>query len=139
MSNAAIAPGLFQLVDGAPRLVGARRKADAAVVFPAPAGAEAALFEPILLSQTGKLWSFTVQRFRPKSPPYDGAEDEASFKPFAVGYVELPGETIVETRLAVDDFSRLRIGMDMRLVLTPFQSASRGEVTAYAFAPEEDA
>lgn len=135
---AAIAPGLFELVEGAPRLIGARRKTDGAVVFPAPSGAEAGLYEPVRLSARGRLWSFTVQRFRPKSPPYDGAGDDASFKPFAVGYVELQ-ETIVESRLAVEDFSKLCIGMKMRLVLTPFQSASRGEVTVYAFEPDEEA
>lgn len=138
MNNAsAIAPGLFQLVDGEARLVGARRKTDGAVVFPAPGGSEAEFYEPFPLSQRGKLWSFTIQRFRPKSPPYDGAEDDANFKPFAVGYVELAGETIVESRLIVDDFSKLRIGMNMRLVLAPFQTARRGEVLAYAFEPEE--
>ena len=33
-----------------------------------------------------RLWSWTVQRFRPKSPPYAGP---VAFEPYAVGYVDL--------------------------------------------------
>lgn len=39
------------------------------------------------LSPEGTVWAHTVQRFRPKSPPY--VEPEEGFSPFAVGYVEL--------------------------------------------------
>jgi uncharacterized OB-fold protein len=43
---------------------------------------------PVVLSGTGTLWTWTVQRFAPKSPPY--AVPEGGFAPFPVGYVELP-------------------------------------------------
>jgi uncharacterized OB-fold protein len=46
------------------------------------------------LSRTGTVWAHTVQRFRPKSPPY--VEPETGFEPFAVGYVELPDGIKVE-------------------------------------------
>jgi len=75
-----------------------------------------------------------VQRVRPKSPPDAGAEDEASFKAYALGYVELPGQVIVEGRIETDDFAALRVGMPMRLKLTPFRKAG-GDVLAYAFEP----
>ena len=39
---------------------------------------------------------------------------ERSFRPFALGYVELPGQVIVETRIDVDDPSKLKIGMKMK-------------------------
>jgi uncharacterized OB-fold protein len=134
MGLAPIAEGLFEVVDGAPRLIGGRRKSDGRMVFPLPTGPEAANFEPVRLAPEGKLWSYTVQRFRPKSPPYAGADDEASFRPYALGYVELPGEVIVEGRLEVDDFSALKIGAPMRLTLVPFKKPD-GEVLSYAFAP----
>jgi hypothetical protein len=35
----------------------------------------------------GPLWTYTVQSFPPKSPPYTGA-----FEPYGVGYVERAGE-----------------------------------------------
>ncbi|MGY4741811.1 Zn-ribbon domain-containing OB-fold protein [Streptomyces sp. ATMOS53] len=44
--------------------------------------------EPVLLSGTGTLWTWTVQRYAPKSPPY--VPPAAGFTPFTVGYVELP-------------------------------------------------
>ena len=101
-----VSEGLF--TDGEPpRLIGGRRRSDGKVVFPAPSGPEAQQYERIELSPRGTLWSFTVQRFRPKSPPYVGDDDERSFKPFAIGYVELPGEVIVESRLVADDFARI--------------------------------
>jgi uncharacterized OB-fold protein len=133
MALAPIAEGLFEEVDGAARLIGARRKSDGRMVFPAPEGPEAANYDRVQLSPEGLLWAFTIQRFRPKSP-YAGADDETSFRPYAVGYVELPGEVIVESRLETDDFASLRVGAPMRLKLVPFQHAG-GEVLSYAFEP----
>lgn len=130
-----VSEGLF--TDGEPpRLIGGRRRSDGKVVFPAPSGPEAQQYERIELSPRGTLWSFTVQRFRPKSPPYTGDDDERSFKPFAIGYVELPGEVIVESRLVADDFATLRIGQPMSMTLTPFAKDPDGtEVLTYAFKP----
>jgi uncharacterized OB-fold protein len=79
------------------------------------------------LARRGALWSWTIQRFRPKSPPYTGPED---FEPYGVGYIELPGEVRVEARLTVADPERLRIGMPMELTLIP-------EAT-FAFRPVDD-
>ena len=134
MALAPIAEGLFEVMDGSPRLIGGRRKTDGRMVFPLPTGPEAANFDAVRLSPEGTLWSFTVQRFRPKSPPYAGADDETSFQPYALGYVELPGEVIVEGRIDTDDFAGLKIGAPMRLKLTPFRRAD-GEVLSYAFEP----
>jgi uncharacterized OB-fold protein len=128
-----LAEGLFE-PGPPPRLIGGRRHSDGRIVFPMPSGPEADLHDPTALSHEGALWSFTVQRFRPKTPPYAGA-DEAAFMPYAVGYVELAGQVIVETRLSTADPQALKIGEPMRLVLEPFATADRGEVLSYAFAP----
>ena len=53
--------------------------------------------------------------------PYAGAEE---FEPYAVGYVELGGESPVEGRLTEADPARLRIGMPMEV--TPLVVARRG-------------
>lgn len=92
-------------------------------------------FAIVKLGREGTLWSFTVQRFRPKSPPYAGADDERSFKPFALGYVELPGEVIVETRIEIDDVAKLKIGMKMQLAAVPFARAGGESALTYAFRP----
>jgi len=134
MALAPIADGLFEVVEGVPHLIGGRRKSDGRMVFPMPAGPEGQNYETVRLSPDGRLWSFTVQRFRPKSPPYAGADDEKSFRPYALGYVELPGEVIVESRIETDDFTALKVGAPMRLKLVPFQKVG-GDVLAYAFEP----
>jgi uncharacterized OB-fold protein len=54
--------------------------------------------------------------------------------PYGVGYVQLGDEVKVETRLT--EIDRLRIGMEMELVLVPFRTDSDGnEVVAFAFRP----
>jgi uncharacterized OB-fold protein len=89
-----------------------------------------------LLGRRGTLWSWTVQCFPPKSPPYAVADPD-EFEPYGVGYVELPGEVRVEARLTESDPSRLRIGMPMELTLVP--APGGGGVVTYAFAPTEEA
>ena len=131
----AVAEGVFvERADGA-RLIAGRRKADGEMRFPMPTGADAALYDAVELAPVGKLWSYTVQRFRPKTPPYIGADDEKSFKPFAVGYVEFPGQVIVEGRILIDDPAALKIGLPMAVALEAFPTSTRGEVVTYAFRP----
>jgi uncharacterized protein len=92
--------------------------------------------EPVLLSNEGELWTFTVQGFPPKAPPYRGNADLATFVPFGVGYVELPGQVKVETRLTEADPAKLKIGMKMHLVLDVLGHDDDGnELVTYAFAP----
>jgi uncharacterized protein len=122
-----IADGLWT-DEAQPRLIGARSKANGRIVFPMPSGDAAQDFDAVPLSRTGKLWSWTIQGFEPKSP-YAGPQP---FRPFGVGYVELPGEVIVETRLTSTD--GLKIGMEMELVIEDFD----GERAMFAFAPKEE-
>lgn len=116
-----------------PTLWGGRHRATGRIVFPMPAGMEAADYEQVPLAREGTLWSWTIQQFRPKSPPYTGPED---FEPYAVGYVELPGEVIVETRLAHVSFDEIRIGDPYRLTIIPFGLHNEGtEIVTFAFEP----
>lgn len=136
MATRAVADNLFE--EGAvPRLIGGRHRESGRHVFPFPAGMEAEDYDRVPLEPTGKLWSWTIQRFRPKSPPYTGPE---AFEPFAVGYVELAGQVIVETRLVNVAFDALRIGARFRTTLVPFaQDADGTAVLTYAFEPVEGA
>ncbi|MGW0711522.1 Zn-ribbon domain-containing OB-fold protein [Streptomyces sp. NPDC002643] len=71
------------------------------------------LAQPVDLSRAGTLWTWTVQRYAPKSPPY--AVPEGGFRPFTVGYVELPEGVRI---LAVLDGVRpedTRIGMPVTI------------------------
>ncbi|TAJ74364.1 MAG: OB-fold domain-containing protein [Phenylobacterium sp.] len=133
-----VAEGLVSGLGDDARLLGGRRRADGKVVFPLPLGAGAEAYDAIELPREGTLWSYTVQRFRPK-PPYAGPGDDRSFTPYAVGYVALPDAIIVETRIETDAIDRLRIGMPMTFTLQTFRTDADGaEVLTYAFRPSKE-
>ena len=117
-------------------LFGGKSKATGEIVFPPPVGAERERYERVRLQSEGTLWSYTVQRFPPKNPPFIGPNAPDNFEPFAVGYVELEDEIIVETRLSVADFDDLKVGMPMRLTTVKFaEDESGGPLHTYAFEP----
>lgn len=70
---------------------------------------------PTVLSSVGRLWTWTVQRFPPKSPPY--VPPPEGFRPFAVGYVELP-EGIRVAAVLDGDLESIRIGTPYRVEAT---------------------
>lgn len=123
-----IAEGLFT-DEAQPRLIGGRHRETGRIVFPCPTGSD---YEPWPLARAGTIWSYTVQRYRPKSPPYAGPED---FTPWALAYVELPGETIVESRLTNVAFEDISIGMPVELTFIPLDPAAAEPVMIHAFQP----
>lgn len=136
MTARPVANDLFE-AGAQPYLYGGRHRETGRHVFPFPEGGEAEFYERVALEAEGTLWSWTIQRFRPKSPPYTGPE---AFEPYAVGYVELPGQVIVETRLVNVDFAELRIGDRFRTTTIAFgQDADGTDVLTYAFEPAEGA
>ena len=65
--------------------------------------------------------------------------DPVLFRPFGVGYVELPGELKVEARLTESDPTKLLIGMEMELVIVPLSTDDDGtEVVTFAFRPTSE-
>ena len=116
--------------DGQPSLLAGRERDTGRMVFPLPDDHER--FETVTLPRTGSLWSWTVQRFRPKSPPYAGPE---AFEPYAVGYVALGEAIIVEGRLTGAALDGYRIDMPMTLVTEPFVMMDGETRTTFAFAP----
>lgn len=124
-----VAEGLFTWPCDEPRLIASER--DGVLSFPARPGERRRL-----LGRSGTLWAFTTQQFRPPSPPYDGHDTPATFVPYSLGYVELPGELLVQSRFTEPDPAKLRIGQEMRLVVVPYTVREDGtEVLTYAFAP----
>jgi uncharacterized OB-fold protein len=121
----------------APQLVGSECRACGVVAFPRQRSCAACTSDDVVerrLARRGTLWTWTIQCFPPKSPPYAGTQED--FEPFGVGYVELPGEVRVESRLTESDAKRLRIGMPMELVLVP--APGSGGALTYAFQPLEE-
>lgn len=124
----AIAEGLFT-DETPPRLIGGRHRQSGRIVFPCPAGDD---YEHHPLKREGTLWSYTIQRYRPKSPPYAGPE---AFKPWPIAYVELAGEAIVEARLANVEPEDIRIGMPLELTLVTLDPAAAEPLLVHAFQP----
>jgi uncharacterized OB-fold protein len=114
-------------------LLASRERPTGRLCFPARPEGEAR-YDRVVLPRKGRLWSWTIQRFRPKSPPYAGPE---RFEPYAVGYVEMDGALIVESRLVDVAFDDLAIGMAMRIVPLPFEMMDGALRTSFAFAPDE--
>ena len=121
------------VVDGVARIVAGTCGECGTVIFPlrgrCPACGATDVAET-LLPERGTLWTWTIQGFEPKSPPY---VPDGEFAPFAVGYVEFAGYLRVEGRLTESDPARLRIGMPMRVV-----AYDHNGIPSYAFAPADE-
>lgn len=135
-----LAEGLFAWPSDQPALIGSSCRQCGATAFPVQAACPRCTAEDMeqhLLPRDGTLWSFTVQGFRPKDP-YRGP---AEFRPYGVGYVELPpaggGRTgvIVESLLTEHDPEALEIGMPMELAIVPFPTDDDGAIVTFAFRP----
>jgi len=138
MTSIPVAEGVFTWPADEPQLIGSRCTACGIVTFPTqdscPRCATTAMEEQ-LLARRGRLWAWTTQAFPPPSPPYAGPAGK-EFVPFGVGYVELPGEVKVETRLTEADPDVLRTGMEMELAIVPFGTDAEGnEIVTFAFGP----
>ena len=135
-------PGIDdQLIGGTERepwLIGSACRRCATVTFPRQPSCPRCTSEDVevrALARRGRLWTWTIQCFAPKSPPYlPGGVDD--FEPYGVGYVELPGEVRVEARLTESDPGALHIGMEMELTLIPVPGAPT-QLT-FAFRPVKD-
>lgn len=134
-----VAAGLFTDSAAGPRLLGSKCTQCGVMTFPVQHGCPRCTSEEMEetpFERRGTLWTFTTQGFPPKSPPYAIEVTPETFEPYAVGYVEFPGQAKVEGRLLESDPAKLRIGMEMETVVVPFMTDDDGnEVMTYAFRP----
>ena len=92
--------------------------------------------EVVELGRRGTLWTWTVQSFPPKAPPFAGDADPETYRPFGVGYVDIDGKLLVESRLTIADPDDLEIGMELELVVDPlYRNEDGDEVVTFAFGP----
>ncbi len=140
--NVSINDFVLDLGQSEPRLVGGKCQDCGTHTFPRSPGCPkcaGSAIESARLGSRGTLWAWTVQGFPPKSPPYLGDNDPKTFKPFGVGYVELP-EVIVEARLTESEPAKLAQGMPMKLVTEVLYTNENGEdVLTFAIAPDDGA
>ena len=129
---------LFDWPAREPALKAARCLECGALAFPVATscrycGAGKVTQEP--LPRRGRLWAWTIQRFMPK-PPYRTTETAATFTPYGLGYIELPGALCIESRLTENDPRKLHIGLEMELVIYPqWQEEDGTAVMNFAFGP----
>ena len=116
-----IADNLFTWPSDSPKLIGSKDTETGRYFFPAKNSNH---HEKVELSNKGKLWTWTVQRFLPKTPYIEQVAPE-DFKPYAV-----------ESRLVGIDPKELEIGMEMELTIEPFVKNEEGEeLLIFAFKP----
>ncbi len=123
--------------DAQPHLMGGKLPSGE-IIFPMPQGDAAKDVEPHKLSRTGRLWSWTTQGFLPKEP-YEGPgsgpnEGPPDFVPFLLGYIELPGEVIVESRIVDANLEDLSLNMPMEFCLVPFNASH----DTFAYRPSKE-
>lgn len=137
-----IAENLFRVDGDRAVLLGSRRKSTGAVKFPPerpelydanPAIQED--IEPIELSTEGMLFTYTTQEFPPPLP-YKGKRSPDDFRPYVVGFIELPDGVLVEALIVGASASDLRIGQQMVSTTTPFETEAGEQLLTYAFTPK---
>lgn len=88
----------------------------------------------MLLSRTGRLWSFTTGEYAPPAP-YVIPGDE--FEPYVIAAVELADESLVVLGQVVDGVSAgsLSVGMEMELVIDVLYSDEEHDYLVWKWAP----
>lgn len=139
-AQVAIHEGLFTWPAERPQLLGSQCVQCGEVAFPAQddcrhcSGNETKV---IPIGDRGTLWTWTIQSFLPKTP-YNSGETFETFRPYGVGYVEMPGGVRVEARLQENDPESLEIGMPMQLHIVPFRTDENGnELMTFMFSRSE--
>lgn len=133
--------GIFTWPSDNPRLIGSRCTDCDNHMFPVQADCprcSGSSTETVELAGEGTLWTWTVQGYPPKAPPYLGNADPKTFEPYGVGYIELDGKVKVESRLTLNDPTDIEIGMELEMLLVPLYMNDDGdEVVTFAFGPKE--
>jgi uncharacterized OB-fold protein len=135
--SALITEGLFRVDGDRAVLFGSRRRSTGVVRFPAE---RPELFdgtddiEPIELSTEGTLYTYTTQEFAPPLP-YKGHRTPETFRPYVVGFVQLPEGLLVEALIVGASSGALRIGQPMVSTTTTLETADGQSLLTYAFHP----
>lgn len=135
--------GWFSMDEEHPALLGTRCRESGTFFFPpettqsrVPGFTESAL-EEVVLSSTGKLWSYTTASYQPPEP-YVATTDP--FEPFCIAAVELAAEQMVVlgqvvSGVGVED---LEVGMEMELVLDTLYEDDDNEYVVWKWRPSAD-
>jgi uncharacterized OB-fold protein len=130
--------GWFTLDEDRPQLLGSRCSSCGARFFPkTPACRNPDCghgeLEEVPLSRTGRVWSFTDNRYKPP-PPYVAPEP---FEPYAIAAVELADERMVVLGQLVPgaDVAALVVGAEMELALGTLYEDDEHEYLVWKWRP----
>jgi uncharacterized OB-fold protein len=139
-----ITEGLFRVDGERAVLFASRRRSSGVVKFPAE---RPELFdgdsetqddiESIELSTAGTLYTYTTQEFPPPLP-YKGNRSPDAFRPYVVGFVELPEGVLVETLIVGAAPAELRIGQPLVSTTSTLETADGQSLITFAFRPDTD-
>jgi uncharacterized OB-fold protein len=136
-----IADDLFRDTQDGVHLVGGRCTGCGTVTFPrrtSCGNCQSTAIDEELLPRRGTVWTWTTQSFLPKAP-YAGPETELDFQGYVVGYVDLPGACMVQTRIDVPPAQAAEtaaIGTEVESVAIEFTRTPDGTaIHTYAFRP----
>lgn len=134
-----VVDGAFSETPEGPRLLGSRCLSCKTVYFPKtplcrnPACDERQV-EDHFLSPRGRLWSYTVQYYKPPPP----AQFDDPFVPYGVGLIDLPEGIRVLSMMSAGQPENLKIGAEVELVLEALYHNEDGdEVVTWKFRPVE--
>lgn len=131
-----VAEGLFRVTADGPALIGTRCTGCGTHYFPQSLSCrnpqcQDKVVEPVGLGRSGRLYSYTVQAYRP--PALFRMEPWA---PYAIGLVELPEGLRVLGMLTGCELDDLRIDMPLTLVVQTLYTDEQGrDVATYKYAP----
>ena len=132
--------GWFTWPSDKPQLIGTKCKSCGDYFFPPalicrnPYCDDKTQLEPVQLSRKGKLWSYTINYYKPPMP-YRSPDP---FVPYGIACIELAEEKmIVQGLIASDcDFETLKVGMEMELVVEKLYRDDKGnDVMVWKFKP----
>ena len=130
--------GFFTMPPEEPHLIGSKCNSCGDYFFPRvdvcrnPHCSKTEPVEDVLLSNKGKLYSFTVNHY---TPPIFHVPDP--FVPYANGSVELPEKIRVTTLIGPGyDQNNLKVGMEMEMIIDKLYEDEDGvEVVSWRFLP----
>ena len=131
--------GWLTMDESNPQLLGYLDESSGTYFFPkdvaishAPGHADAD-FKEVALSNTGKLWSYTTNHYKPPEPYL--APDP--FEPYTVAAVELDNERMVVLGQLADgvDPADIEVGMDMKLELATLYEDDENEYMVWKWRP----
>lgn len=136
LERAPVIEGLFTLDPEEPKLIGSKCTSCGTYFFPETVSCsnpecKEKKVERAFLSRRGKLWSYTIQCY-PPPPPFKAPEP---FVPFGIGLIELPERIRVLGMLTESDPDKLKIGMEVELVLGKLYEENGKEVVTWKFRP----